>query len=199
MAVHRIIEAHAARSGDLPAISDQQITLSYRELNQRANLVARQLIASGFKRGSLATVCMPRSADTATVLLGILKAGGTYSLIDPYCDSDRWPRGVSFADKPEGGQLRNRTVDVTPALQQTPLSSANLPVVARENDVACVIRDRNGSPRVLVPHATLMSLQQHAAPALAEWTGEAGALDLWAALVNGATVTLIGSALQSAA
>jgi non-ribosomal peptide synthetase component E (peptide arylation enzyme) len=41
MAVHRIIEAHAARYGDSPAISDTRNTLSYRELNQQANIVAR--------------------------------------------------------------------------------------------------------------------------------------------------------------
>src|ERR1051325_11963496 len=82
MAVHRIIETLAARSGDSTAISDDQLTLSYRELNQRANAVARHLIAHGFRRGGMATVRLPRRADTAIVLLGILKAGGAYVLIE---------------------------------------------------------------------------------------------------------------------
>lgn len=199
MAVHRIIEAHAARYGDSPAISDQQITLSYRELNQRANVVARHLMAHGFKRGGLATVCLPRSAETAIVLLGILKAGGTYALVDPECGTGQWPRGVSFMEKSEGDEVRYRTVDITSALRQQVLSSANLPVVARASDLACVIPDRDGSPLVLVPHATIMSLQDRAVPPLAEWSGEAGALDLWAALMNGATVMLTDSELRSAA
>src|SRR6185503_20393555 len=140
MAVHRIIEAHAARAGDAPAIADAGITLSYRELNQRANAVARHLIAHGFKRGGLATVCQPRAAETAVVLLGILKAGGTYVLIDCGATNDAsWPRGVSFAEKNEGDEVRYRMVDIAPALQQTPRSAANLPIVARESDVACVI------------------------------------------------------------
>jgi AMP-binding enzyme len=199
MAVHRIIEAHAARYGDSPAISDPQITLSYRELNQRANVIARHLIANGFKRGGLATVCLPRSAETAIVLLGILKAGGTYALVDPECGTGQWPHGVSFTEKSEGDEVCYRTVDITPALRQQVLSSANLPVVARASDVACVIPDRHGSPLVLVPHATIMSLQERAVPPLAEWSGEAGALDLWAALMNGATVLLTDSELRSAA
>jgi non-ribosomal peptide synthetase component F len=199
MAVHRIIETRAARYGDSPAISDRQMTLSYRELNQRANIVARHLIGHGFRRGTVATVCLPRSAETAIVLLGILKAGGTYALIDPEVDSGRWPHGLSFAAKLDGDEVRHRTVDITPALGQGPLSSANLPVVSRENDVACVIADRDGSALVLVPHATIMSLQQRAVPLLAEWSGEAGALDLWAALMNGATVAITGSELRSAA
>lgn len=199
MAVHRIIEAHASRYGDLPAISDPQITLSYRELNQRANVVARHLITHGFRRGGVATVYLSRSAETAIVLLGILKAGGTYVLID--CDSNhsQWPRGVSFEEKNEGSEARFRTVDIAPAVHQTPQSTANLPIVARASDVACVIPDRDGVPLVLVAHATIMSLQRRTAPALAEWSGEAGALDLWAGLMNGATVMLSDVGLRSAA
>ena len=200
MAVHRIIEAHAAKAGDAPAISEPGVTLSYRELNQRANAVARHLIAHGFRRGGIATVCLPRAAETAIVLLGILKAGGTYVLIDCGAMSDLgWPRGVSFAEKTEGDEVRYRMVDIAPALQQAPRSAANLPIVARQSDVACVIADRDGSPMVLVPHATIMSLQQRSAPPLAEWSGEAGALDLWAGLMSGATVMLNDPALRSAA
>jgi surfactin family lipopeptide synthetase B len=200
MAVHRIIEAQAAKYGDAPAIADTDIRLSYRELNQRANAVARHLIAHGFRRGGMATVCLPRSAETAVVLLGILKAGGTYILMECGAAAEaQWPHGVSIAEKCEGGEMRYQMVDITPALQQTPRSSANLPIVARRSDLACVIADRDGAPTVLVPHATIMSLQEHAAPRFAEWSGEAGALDLWAGLMNGATVTLNGSALRSAA
>ncbi len=199
MAVHRIIESNAARYGDAPAISDQQITLSYRELNQRANAVARHLIARGFRRGAVATICLPRSAETAIVLLGILKAGGTYVLIDAESADSQWPRGVSFADKTEGDEVRYRTVDIAPALEQSPRSFANLPIVARESDVACVISDRDGSPPLLVRHSTIMLLQGRAVAPFAEWSGEAGALDLWAGLMSGATVTLSGPELRSAA
>jgi hypothetical protein len=63
-----------------------------------------------------------------------------------------------------------------------------------------VIADSNGEPLVLVPHATIMSLKHGEAPRFAEWSGEAGALDLWAALMSGATVTLSdAAAFRSAA
>ena len=199
MAVHRIIEAQAARSGDAPAIADAHITLSYRELNQRANAVARHLIAHGFRRAGLAMVCLPRSAETAIVLLGILKAGGTYALVDGDGTPDaRWPRGVSLVEKQEGDEVRYRMVDVAAALREAPRSCANLPVVARESDVACVIADDDGAS-VHVPHATILSLQRHAVSSFAEWSGEAGALDLWTGLMSGATVTLSAPALRSAA
>lgn len=199
MAVHRIIEANAAKHGGVAAIADTHITLSYRELNQRANTMARHLLTQGFRRGGVATVCLSRGAETAVVLLGILKAGGTYVLMDPVTAPAEWPRGVSFAEKVHGDEIRYRLVDVATMDEHAPQSAANLPVVTRNSDVACVIADEKGEPMMLVPHATIVSLQRRAAPRLAQWAGEAGALDLWAALMSGATVTLTGAALRPAA
>jgi acyl-CoA synthetase (AMP-forming)/AMP-acid ligase II len=198
MAVHRIIEAKAAECGDVPAIACADITLSYRQLNQRANSMARHLLAHGFRRGGVATVCLPRNPETASVLLAVLKAGGSYVLMDPESASRYWPRGVSFAEKIDIDEIQYRMIDMTPA-QQTRTSSANLPIVARSTDVACVIADESGEPITLVPHATIMSLRRDGAPCLAEWSCEAGALDLWAALMSGSTVTINGAALRSAA
>jgi non-ribosomal peptide synthetase component F len=199
MAVHRIIEANAAQHGDVPAISGAGITLSYRELNRRANALARHLLAQGFRRGGIATVCLPYDVETAVVLLGILKAGGCYVVMNPATGAAGWPRGVSFAEEVEADEVHYRTVDIAPALQRAPQSSANLPIVVRGTDLACVIADTNGEPLMLVPHATIMSLKYGAAPRFAEWAGEAGALDLWAALMSGATVTLTDAAFRSAA
>ena len=198
MVVHRIIEANAAQYGDAPAITGVGITLSYRELNQRANAMARHLLAQGFRRGSIATVCLPYDAKTAVVLLAILKAGGTYVMMNPATAAKEWPRGVSFAET-ASEKIRYRVVDIAPALQRAPQSSANLPIVVRGTDLACVIADANGEPLVLVPHATILSLRHGVAPRFAEWSGEAGALDLWAALMSGVTVTLTDAAFRSAA
>jgi non-ribosomal peptide synthetase component E (peptide arylation enzyme) len=199
MAVHRIIEANAAQHGDVPAIMGAGITLSYRELNQRANAMARHLLAKGFRRGGVATVCLRYDAETAVVLLGILKAGGSYVMMNPATAPAEWPRGVSFADKVIGDEISFQMVDIAPALQRGPQSCANLPIVVRGTDLACVIADTNGEPLMLVPHATIMSLKHGAAPRFAEWSGEAGALDLWAALMSGASVTLTDAAFRSAA
>ena len=197
MAVHRIIEANAAQNGDTPAIAGAGITLSYRELNQRANTMARHLVAQGFRRGGIATVCLPYDADMAVILLGILKAGGTYVMMNPTTTATEWPRGVSFVEQ-EGDEVRYRIVEIAPALH-APQSSANLPIVVRDTDLACVIADTDGAPLMLVPHATITSLKRGATPRCAEWSGEAGALDLWAALMSGATVTLTDAAFRSAA
>jgi non-ribosomal peptide synthetase component F len=198
MAVHRIIEERAAAHGDLTAIVDSGVSLSYRELNQRANAVARHLIANGFRRGSLVTVRLPRSPETAAVLLGILKAGGTYALVDnPQETSGAWPPGVAFAHKLDGEEMRFLVIDVASALQHPSQSCANLPILARGSDVACVLPDRDGNPLVLVPHEAITALQHQSVSRFAPWTGEPGALDLWMALMTGATVTLGAQALAA--
>jgi len=200
MAVHRIIEQRAATHGDHAAIADAGVTLSYRELNQRANAFARHLIANGFRRGSLVVVRLPRSPETAIVLLGILKAGGRYSLIDDEDgDAATWPRGVSFAQNGHDEEMRFLAVDVASALNNPVQSAANLPIIARGSDVACVLPDRDGSPLMMVPHETITALQDRPVPRFAPWSRTPGALDLWMALMTGATVMLSGQALESAA
>ena len=191
MAVHRVIEAHAATHGEAIAFTADGLALSYRELNQRANAIARHLIAAGFKRGQLAVVHMRRSADSAVVLLGILKAGGMFVFIDEDDDADiAWPRGVSFAETVEAAEMRYRTIDLTAVFDRPAASSANLPIVSRGSDIACVISDRDGTPLMLVPHSTILALKDKPVPRFAEWCGEAGALDLWMGLMDGATVTV---------
>jgi len=191
MAVHRAIETRAAGQGDTIAFAANGLKLSYRELNQRANAVARHLITAGFRRGSLATVRMSRSGQAAVVLLGVLKAGGMFVFIDEDRDADvAWPGGVSFAESVESGEVRYRAIDVTAAFDQPAASSANLPIVSRGGDIACVIPDRDGMPLVLVPHSTILALKERAVRRFAEWSGEAGALDLWIGLMDGATVRL---------
>jgi hypothetical protein len=199
MTVHRIIEEQASRIGDRAAIADVAVTLSYRQLNQRANGFARHLIARGFRRRSLAIVRLRRSPETAIVLLGILKAGGTYSLMDDERDWDAWPSGAWFEQDGGDEEGRLHAVDLASALAQPVPCVANLPVIARGNDVACVLQGRHGAPLVMVAHETIAALQLKRVSRVAPWAGEPGALDLWMALMAGATVALDGHLFESAA
>lgn len=199
MAVHRIIEQRAATHGDVTAISADGESLTYRELNRRANAAARHLMANGFRRGSLATVRLPRSPETAVVLLGVLKAGGTYALIDDDREGESWPPGVSFSDKMDGDERRFLAIDMTGAPPHPAQSCANLPILTRASDVACMLPGRDGESLVLVPHETITSLQNLPVFRFVQWAGEPGALDLWMALMTGATVTLGNESLESAA
>ena len=196
-AIHRGVEQQAALRGDATAYVDDQRTLTYRELNARANALARALIASDFRRGSLAAVRMEPSADLVITLLAVLKAGGAY--MRTHADDPSWPRGLSIVEPHGNAGGRCVALDVSHVLADELRPSPNLPILTRGSDVACVLRDHDGAPALLVPHATIASLPQRQVPSNVEWTGEIGALDLWVALMTGATVTRIEAAVTAAA
>ena len=63
-AIHRIIEAQVASRGDDPAIVGADYEVSYRELNSRANGLARHFLAAGLRR------CGARRREAAPVTAG---------------------------------------------------------------------------------------------------------------------------------
>ncbi|WP_372720719.1 amino acid adenylation domain-containing protein, partial [Immundisolibacter sp.] len=81
--VHELIGAQAVRRPDAIALRFEQSTLSYAELERRANQLAHQLIAWGVGQDVLVGVCMERSLEMVVALLGVLKAGGAYMPLDP--------------------------------------------------------------------------------------------------------------------
>lgn len=80
--VHQLFETRAAASPDAPAVSFGDITLSYRELNARANRFANLLLARSASNQPVG-VLIERSTDMLAALLGVMKAGRTYIPLDP--------------------------------------------------------------------------------------------------------------------
>ncbi|MFL6248357.1 MAG: amino acid adenylation domain-containing protein, partial [Thermoanaerobaculia bacterium] len=78
-----LFEAQAARQPDALAIvfGDEQLT--YRELNERANRLAHDLIARGVGPESRVGIRMERSAAMIVAVLGVMKAGAAYLPLDP--------------------------------------------------------------------------------------------------------------------
>jgi non-ribosomal peptide synthetase component F len=196
-AIHRIIEQHAAVRGDAPALLDDGRALTYRDLNQRANVVARCLLAHGFRRGTTALINMPRSFDLAVACLGVLKAGGAYA----WLDNDRsWPKGISIPQRDGAGdELKSLVIDVTGALSSGQQSSANLPILTRGTDIACVLGGVDSERTVLVPHATVTALLAKPVPEQLSWSDDPAAIELWVGLMAGATVTMAPQAELAAA
>ncbi|MVO98370.1 non-ribosomal peptide synthetase [Paenibacillus lutrae] len=86
---HGIFEAQAELRPDQAAVLYEETTLTYRQLNERADRLAQTLQNLGAKRESLIAVMIDRSADMVTAVLGIMKAGAAYVPIDPTYPKDR--------------------------------------------------------------------------------------------------------------
>ena len=65
------------------ALCHDDARLSYLELDQRSNRLARALRARGIRRGERVGLCVARGADMVVAMLAVLKAGGTYVPLDP--------------------------------------------------------------------------------------------------------------------
>ena len=58
-------------------------TVTFGELDRTSNVVAHHLLQSGVQRGEVVTVYAHRGVDLVVAVLGVLKAGATFSVIDP--------------------------------------------------------------------------------------------------------------------
>ncbi|PHM60991.1 Amino acid adenylation [Xenorhabdus ishibashii] len=87
--IHQLFEAQAAQHPDTLAVVCEDQTLSYGELNHRANQLAHYLIALGVRPDDRVAICTERSLDTIVGLLAILKAGGAYVPLDPAYPAER--------------------------------------------------------------------------------------------------------------
>ncbi|MCU1323501.1 MAG: putative linear pentadecapeptide gramicidin synthetase LgrB [Acidobacteriaceae bacterium] len=87
--LHAIFEEQVRRSPDAPAVVFGASTLSYSELNRRANCIARELLGRGVSLGARIAVYLERNLSLPAALLGVLKAGACYVPIDPAQPDER--------------------------------------------------------------------------------------------------------------
>ncbi|WP_323986982.1 non-ribosomal peptide synthetase [Pseudomonas canadensis] len=87
--IHPLFSQQAAARGDAPALTFAGVTLSYRELDARANRLAWMLRERGVGPQVRVGLALPRSLEMVIGLLAILKAGGAYVPLDPEYPLDR--------------------------------------------------------------------------------------------------------------
>jgi amino acid adenylation domain-containing protein len=90
--LHQLFEAHAAREPHAAAVVFRDRTLSYGELDARANRLARHLAGLGVGPEVLVGLCLERGPELVAALLGVLKAGGAYLPLDPGYPAERLAR-----------------------------------------------------------------------------------------------------------
>ena len=87
--VHELFEEQAARTPDAVAVVHDGRTLTYSQLNARANQLAHHLRGLGVGPEALVAICVERSLEMVVGLLAILKAGGAYVPMDPSYPQER--------------------------------------------------------------------------------------------------------------
>jgi non-ribosomal peptide synthetase component F len=81
--LHELFEEQAKANPKAVALVYEDQTLTYSELNSKANQVANFLVENGVKPNTLVGLCLERSLEMVIGLFGILKAGGAYVPLDP--------------------------------------------------------------------------------------------------------------------
>ena len=135
--LHELFEAQAARTPEAPALIDGTRTLTYAELDRRANQLAHALRALGVGPESRVGICVRRSADVGVALLGILKAGAAYVPLDA-----SWPRErLGYMLEDSGARVL-----VTQGLREDTLPSSGTAVARLDLDAPAVTSQSTEKP-----------------------------------------------------
>jgi amino acid adenylation domain-containing protein len=113
--ITEIFEDRVAQNPRAVAVECNGEWLTYRELNQKANRLARRLREAGAGRETLVGLCVERSCDMAVSLLAILKTGAAYLPLDPSLPEERFRMIVEDARAPILVTERWRSREVTKA------------------------------------------------------------------------------------
>ncbi|WP_326680795.1 non-ribosomal peptide synthetase [Streptomyces sp. NBC_01237] len=110
-----VFEQHAAQTPDAVAVSFEDESLTYAELNERANRLAHLLIGQGVGPEQTVALALPRSLELVISVLAVLKTGAAYLPLDPDYPADRLTYTLTDA-RP------TRLVTVSPAASALPES-----------------------------------------------------------------------------
>jgi amino acid adenylation domain-containing protein len=216
LALSTLFERIARRHPERVALVLAGDTLSYGQLNARANRLARHLVSLGVARGTRVGLCSERSFDMLVAVLAILKAGGAYVPLDPSYPAER----VAFMLEDAGievlltdaalvGRLpatSARRVVRRVVLQELALEALpddDLPARAAGEDAAYVMytSGSTGRPKgVEVPQRAVSRLvlgcdyarldESRVLLQLAPLSFDASTLEIWGALLHGARLVL---------
>jgi amino acid adenylation domain-containing protein len=213
---HQMFEAQAARTPDAPALVSGDARVTYRELNERANSLARYLRARGVGAEARVAICMERTAESVVGILAVSKAGGAYVPLDPSYPKERLAYMLADAraqvlitverfarDLPEHDARVVRLDSDAEAIRLE--DSANLACDVMADNLAYVIytSGSTGRPKgVQISHAALLNLvgwhrrafevtAADSATLLAGVGFDASVWELWPYLTAGASLHLL--------
>jgi len=219
--VHRLVEAQALARPDVVALRFEDATVTYAELNAKADRIAARLHRRGVARGDLVGVLLERGTALPEALLGVLKAGAAYLPLDPTHPPARLRQMLEQSQSAcvvTSAALAPHLENVTPALILNDEASdptdgaADLAAVdVRPEDLAYVIytSGSTGKPKgVEIEHRHFVAFLKamDVAPGLgpdevllaaATIAFDIAGLEFWGALTRGACVVIASSEARS--
>ncbi|MFF4385012.1 amino acid adenylation domain-containing protein, partial [Kitasatospora sp. NPDC001547] len=214
-----LFAAQAAAHPDAPALVADGVSLTYAELDARANRLARLLIGRGVAPESVVAVALERGVDLVVALLAVVKAGGAYLPLDLSYPAERIAhmladsaptvvltdgRGALVAPGLDRVELDDAaTVRELAALADGPLGAAELHAALGADNAAYVIytSGSTGRPKgTVVPHRAVDRLVRGSGflplgpgdvvGQLSSASFDAATLEIWGPLLNGATLAV---------
>ncbi|MGH8449026.1 amino acid adenylation domain-containing protein, partial [Pseudomonas sp.] len=201
LTVHQLFEAQALARPEAVAAVHGPLSLSYRDLNRRANRLAHHLINQGVQPGESVAIALPRSLDLLVCQLAILKCAAVYVPLDINAPLER----QAFMVQDSGA---HRVLNTLADLNLDALSPRNPDVAHTSESVAYIMytSGSTGAPKgVQVPHRAISRLvlnngyadfNEHDRVAFASNPAfDASTLDVWAPLLNGGCVVVVEHAV----
>ena len=220
--IHQLFEAQVEKTPDAVAVVFAEQSLTYQQLNQRANQLARYLQKLGVQPEVPVCLCVDRSIEMVVGLLGILKAGGAYVPLDPtyplerleYIQQDvRSPllltqRQLTAQMSSQSAQVVCLDTDWEEIKQQTP---ENLATATKPNNLAYAIytSGSTGQPKgVEIAHSNVVNFlsamqqavelnQQDVLLAVTTLAFDIAALEIFLPLTIGARVVVASREVAS--
>ncbi|MEO6086810.1 MAG: amino acid adenylation domain-containing protein [Umezawaea sp.] len=210
--LHAIVRDQAKARPDAVALVHGSTTVTYADLDRAGDVCAVRLAALGVGRGDVVPVLLPRAAELVATILGILKLGAAYALLDV-----AWPRRrvEEVLDQLDARlvvartPLRPRTWTPRAVFGAEPVDFS--PVEVAGADPCCVFFTSGTTGRakcVLVPHRAVARLfrpgtfarfdQDTVLPLAAPQPWDAFALELWSVLLSGGTSLVVDEPYLSA-
>ncbi|HVG44622.1 MAG TPA: amino acid adenylation domain-containing protein, partial [Longimicrobium sp.] len=142
--IHELFEAQAARTPGAVALRFGEESLTYAELDARANRLAHHLAGLGAGPEARVGICVDRSAEMVVAMLAVLKAGAAYLPLDPSYPADR----LAYMLKDSGAPLL-----VTQGSLRGLLPTDGVRIVSVDEDAAAILSNSADAPQTPVDAA----------------------------------------------
>ena len=131
----QLFEAQVERTPDAVAVEFEKETLTYGELNSRANQLANYLLSIGVTTETLVGICMERSIEMLTAVLAVMKAGGSYVPLDPAYPAQR----LSYVIEDSKLQVLLTQQHLLPQLPPSLASASDLQLICLDADHQAIL------------------------------------------------------------